>query len=67
MASSFAASRLKRDRSLSPNVALNFRDLTMDRYNKHMEGMFLGGYEVTILQFFIKSNHRVNLSHFPVH
>jgi len=38
MASSLAAGRLNKDRSLSPSVALNFRDLTMDRYKQHLEG-----------------------------
>lgn len=37
-ASSFAADRLCRDRSLSPSAAINVRDLTMERYNKHFEG-----------------------------
>nr|XP_026692823.1 uncharacterized protein LOC100175371 isoform X2 [Ciona intestinalis] len=37
-ASSLAASRLTKDRSISPSAALNIRDLTMERYNQHMDG-----------------------------
>lgn len=37
-ASSLAGSRLAKDRSLSPSAALNIRDLTMDRYQQHMNG-----------------------------
>ncbi|XP_039258304.2 uncharacterized protein LOC120334857 isoform X1 [Styela clava] len=33
-----AAERVMRDKNMSPSVALNLRDLTMDRYQKHMEG-----------------------------
>ena len=38
MASSLAADRINKDRSLSPNVAPNYRNLTMDRYKQHIEG-----------------------------
>lgn len=33
-----AADRVMKDKSISSSVALNLRDLTMDRYQKHMEG-----------------------------
>lgn len=33
-----AADRVMKDKSMPPSVALNLRDLTMDRYQKHMEG-----------------------------
>lgn len=37
-ATTHAVDRMVGDRTMSPSVALNLRDLTMDRYQKHMEG-----------------------------
>lgn len=47
-AAGMAAERVENGR-MSPSLALNFKDLTMDRYKHHMDGIFIRQFIITCI------------------